>query len=73
MATKEFPISGYGAKLLSRAEVAEGTMAFYFEKPSQFDFTPGQSADVTLFNPPETDSEGTRAPSRSPVLHLKTS
>ena len=58
MATKEIPIAGYGAKLLSRVEVAEGTMAFHFEKPSQFDFKPGQSADVTLFNPPETDSEG---------------
>jgi ferredoxin-NADP reductase len=58
MATKEVPITGYGSKLLSRVEVAEGTMAFHFEKPSQFDFKPGQSADVTLFNPPETDSEG---------------
>lgn len=58
MATKEIPIAGYEAKLLSRVEVAEGTMAFHFEKPSQFDFKPGQSADVTLFNPPETDSEG---------------
>jgi ferredoxin-NADP reductase len=62
MATKEVPIAGYGSKLLSRVEVAEGTMAFHFERPSQFDFKPGQSADVTLFNPPETDSEGnTRA------------
>jgi ferredoxin-NADP reductase len=33
-------------------------MAFHFEKPAQFDFTPGQSADVTLPNPPETDAEG---------------
>jgi ferredoxin-NADP reductase len=45
-------------RLLGRDEVAEGTMAFYFEKPSGFDFKPGQSADLTLFNPPETDSEG---------------
>ena len=58
MATKEIPITGYASKLLSRVEVADGTMAFHFEKPSQFDFKPGQSADVTLFNPPETDSEG---------------
>lgn len=58
MATKEIPMSGYRSKLLSRVEVAEGTMAFLFEKPSQFDFKPGQSADVTPFNPPETDSEG---------------
>jgi ferredoxin-NADP reductase len=58
MATKDIPIVGDKAKLLSRVEVAEGTMGFHFEKPSQFDFTPGQAADVTLFNPPETDAEG---------------
>jgi ferredoxin-NADP reductase len=58
MATGEIPTAGYGSKLLSRVEVAEGTMAFHFERPSQFDFRPGQSADLTLFNPPETDSEG---------------
>lgn len=58
MATKEIPIAAYGSKLLSRAEVAEGTIALWFEKPLHFDFKPGQSADVTLSNPPETDSEG---------------
>jgi ferredoxin-NADP reductase len=58
MATQEVPKGGYRAKLLQRAEVAEGTMAFHFERPSHFNFTPGQSADVTLSNPPETDSEG---------------
>lgn len=58
MATKEIPMPGHESKLLSRVEVAEGTMAFHFERPSQFDFKPGQSADVTLFHPPETDSEG---------------
>lgn len=58
MAAKESPIADYGPKLLSRVEVAEGTMAFHFEKPPQFDFKPGQAADVTLPNPPETDSEG---------------
>jgi ferredoxin-NADP reductase len=58
MTTNNIPISGYASKLLSRVEVAEGTMAFHFAKPSQFDFKPGQSADVTLYNPPETDAEG---------------
>jgi len=58
MAAQEIPKPGHVSKLLSRVEVAEGTMAFHFERPSQFDFKPGQSADVTLFNPPETDSEG---------------
>ena len=58
MAAKEIPIASYGPRLLSRVEVAEGTMAFRFEKPLQFDFSPGQSADLTLSNPPETDAEG---------------
>jgi hypothetical protein len=58
MATKDIPIVGDKAKLLSRVEVAEGTMTFHFEKPSQFAFKPGRFADVTLSNPPDTDSEG---------------
>src|ERR1700687_637567 len=58
MAASEVPIAGYQPKLLRRVEIAEGTMAFHFERPSQFDFKPGQSADVTLSNPPETDAEG---------------
>jgi ferredoxin-NADP reductase len=33
-------------------------MAFHFEKPSGFNFKAGQSADVTLTNPPDTDAEG---------------
>lgn len=58
MATKEIPITGYISRLSSRVEVAEGTMAFHFDKPAQFDFKPGQAVDVTLPEPPETDSEG---------------
>jgi len=33
-------------------------MAFHFEKPAGFDFKPGQSVDLTMMSPPETDSEG---------------
>jgi ferredoxin-NADP reductase len=33
-------------------------MAFHFEKPSGFAFKAGQSADVTLIDPPDTDAEG---------------
>jgi ferredoxin-NADP reductase len=58
MATEEIPVPAYASKLLNRVEVAEGTMAFHFEKPPGFDFKPGQSVDLTLLNPPETDSEG---------------
>ena len=46
------------SKLVRREEVAEGTMAFHFERPSGFNFKAGQFADVTLINPPETDAEG---------------
>lgn len=57
MAAPEMPL-GYEAKLLNRVEVADDTMAFHFEKPPGFEFKPGQSTDLTLVNPPETDSEG---------------
>jgi len=55
-------MSAYTVKLKERREVAKNTMAFLVEKPDGFDFSGGQSADVTLINPPETDAEGnTRA------------
>ncbi|MGH9960352.1 MAG: FAD-dependent oxidoreductase [Pyrinomonadaceae bacterium] len=46
------------AKLKTREEVAEGTMAFHFEKPVGWTFKAGQFIDMTLLDPPETDSEG---------------
>jgi ferredoxin-NADP reductase len=46
------------AKLLSRHEVAEGTMALRFERPANWAFKAGQYLDMTLLAPPETDSEG---------------
>ena len=33
-------------------------MAFYFAKPTGFNFKAGQFTDVTLTDPPETDAEG---------------
>jgi len=45
-------------KLIKKEEVANGTMAFYFEKPAGFEYRAGQFADYTLINPPETDEEG---------------
>lgn len=47
-------------KLKDRKEVAAGTMAFHFEKPRNFTFTPGQAGDFSLDNPPETDAEGSK-------------
>lgn len=49
-------------KLKDKKEVAVGTMEFIFEKPAGFEYKSGQSIDLTLVNPPETDAEGnTRA------------
>jgi ferredoxin-NADP reductase len=58
MPAEEIPGSAYASRLLNRVEVAEGTIAVHFEKPTGFDFKAGQSADLTLPNPPETDAEG---------------
>ena len=58
MATQNISIASYESTLLDRREVAEGTMIFRFTKPAHFDFRAGQAADITLSNPPETDSEG---------------
>jgi len=44
--------------LKSNATVAEGTMAFHFAKPAGFAFKPGQSMNVSLIDPPETDAKG---------------
>jgi ferredoxin-NADP reductase len=63
------------AKLQSRQEVAEGTMAFCFDKPAGWTFMAGQFIDLTLIAPPETDAEGnTRgfsiasAPFEAPIM-----
>ncbi len=45
-------------KLTNRETVAEGTMRFYFEKPEGLTYIAGQTIDLTLENPPETDAEG---------------
>lgn len=48
----------YRIKLKDRRQIAEGTMAFHFEKPEGFAYKAGQFADFTLINPAETDAEG---------------
>ncbi|POZ50583.1 ferredoxin--NADP reductase [Methylovulum psychrotolerans] len=55
-------MSQYLVKLKSKREIAEGTMAFHFEKPEGLIYKAGQFASCTLINPAETDAEGnTRA------------
>ena len=51
-------MADHTSTLICREEVAEDTLAFHFEKPSGFNFRAGQSADVTLTDPLETDAEG---------------
>ena len=63
-------MDAYTVKLEKRQQVAEGTMAFCFGKPAGFEFAGGQSIDVTLINPPQTDAEGnTRALSLASAPH----
>lgn len=52
----------YKVKLTGKREVADGTMAFHFEKPEGFVYKAGQFADCTLINPVETDAEGNTRP-----------
>lgn len=46
------------AALVSREMVAERTMSFRFDKPPGWSYRAGQSVDMTLLDPPETDAEG---------------
>jgi ferredoxin-NADP reductase len=48
----------YSVKLKNHREVAESTMAFWFEKPEGFTFKPGQFIELSLIDPPETDEQG---------------
>lgn len=44
--------------LVSKREIAEGTIEFTFARPEGFAYQSGQTIDLTLINPPETDAEG---------------
>lgn len=48
----------YKVKLIKKEMVATNTMAFYFEKPKNFSFKPGQYADYMQIEPTQTDNEG---------------
>ncbi len=51
-------MSIYKTVLRGKEQIADGTMAFHFEKPAGFVFKAGQFGDFTLINPVETDAEG---------------
>jgi ferredoxin-NADP reductase len=44
--------------LIGSTTVAEGTMAFRFARPAELKFEAGQSLNVSLIDPPETDAKG---------------
>jgi ferredoxin-NADP reductase len=54
--TQAWPV--FETALIDRDMVAERTMAFRFAKPADWDYRAGQFVDITLLDPPETDSEG---------------
>lgn len=58
MSTDSVEWPTFVTRLKSREDVAEGTMAFHFDKPPGFVFTPGQFIDIDLLNPAETDATG---------------
>ena len=50
--------TGLKTALVGREMVADHTMSFRFEKPTDWSYQAGQSVDMTLIDPPETDAEG---------------
>lgn len=55
-------MTNYTSKLIEKKEIAEGTMAFYFERPPGFEYKAGNSLDLTVIEPPETDAKGNTRP-----------
>lgn len=53
-------MASFQTEFLKREEIAEGTMAFHFARPAGFAFKAGQSVNVGLVDPPETDAKGNR-------------
>lgn len=53
-------MSIYQTRIEGREEIAQGTMAFRFEKPAGFSFKPGQAIDVILIEPPGPDAPSAR-------------
>jgi ferredoxin-NADP reductase len=53
-------MSTHETRLQGREEIADGTMAFHFEKPAGFAFKPGQAIDIVLPGPPTADAQSAR-------------
>ena len=48
----------FTTRLIDRTEVADGTLAFTFERPAGFDFSAGQYLTITLHDPLYNDEKG---------------
>src|SRR3989344_2970764 len=48
----------FHTKFIRREDIAAGTIAFHFARPVDFKFKAGQTVDIILIDPPETDAEG---------------
>ena len=48
----------FTTRLIDRTEVADGTLAFAFERPAGFEFTAGQYLTITLPDPLYNDEKG---------------
>src|SRR5690348_815019 len=48
----------FASKLIRKENIADGIMAFYFEKPEGFMYIPGQHATLKLVHPVLPDGEG---------------
>src|SRR5712691_3766709 len=53
-------IVAYEVALKDKKHIAEGSMAFVFEKPNGFHFKAGQHIRMTLIHPHKTDMKGSR-------------
>jgi ferredoxin-NADP reductase len=53
-------MASYQVKLQGREELAEGTLAFRFEKPPGFQFKAGQAVVLELLNPPAEEGQKRR-------------
>lgn len=51
-------MADFQTKLVRKEEVAEGTMAFYLQKPEGLTYQAGQHPTFQIHNPTETDAEG---------------
>lgn len=51
-------MADFPSKLIRKEQIAEGTMAFYWEKPADISYQPGQHPTFEILHPTETDAEG---------------